>query len=150
LEVAGAGAPPVSAATGETPNATFATPACFIRSITRMTRPCGTCASALMTARISGFFACASRASGRIASSLGTRLESTTVSPAVDSSTEKTVCCSEPVAALGRSMGSVCVTMIFAVTMKMIRSTSVTSTSGVTLMPEISSSSPDGPPPATR
>ena len=52
-----------------------------------------------------------------------------------------------PVAALGRSSGSDCETMSFAVTMKMMRSTSVMSTSGVTLIPEtIPSSSPWLPP----
>ena len=46
-----------------------------------------------------------------------------------------------PSAAFGRSSGSACETMIFAVTMKMMRSTSVMSTSGVTLMPAIMPSS---------
>ena len=42
-----------------------------------MTRPCGTAASALMTARRSLFFACASFALARIASSFGTTALST-------------------------------------------------------------------------
>src|SRR5262249_37880040 len=43
--------------------------------------------------------------------------------------------------AFGRSSGTDCETMILAVTMKMMSSTSVMSTSGVTLMPTIASSS---------
>ena len=50
--------------------------------------------------------------------------------------TANTICCSLPVAARGRSMGSVCETISRAVTMKMTSSTSMMSTSGVTLMPE--------------
>ncbi len=43
-----------SAVMGETPNAILFTLACLSRSSTWMTRPCGTAASALMTARRSG------------------------------------------------------------------------------------------------
>src|SRR5262245_10907484 len=52
----------------------------------------------------------------------------------------KTTCTSVPEAALGKSSGTDCDTTIFATTMKMMRSTSVMSTSGVTLMPTIPSS----------
>src|SRR6266700_1903262 len=53
---------------------------------------------------------------------------------------EKTVCMSVPEAAFGKSRGTDCDTTIFATTMKMMRSTSVMSTSGVTLMPTMPSS----------
>src|SRR5579859_6291013 len=52
----------------------------------------------------------------------------------------KTTCTSVPEAALGKSSGTDCETTIFATTMKMMSSTSVMSTSGVTLMPTIPSS----------
>ena len=64
-------------------------------------------------------------------------LPSTCVEPSAARSTLKTDCTSVPVAAFGRSSGTDCDTMIFAVTMKMMRRTSVMSTSGVTLIPVI-------------
>src|ERR1051325_9913347 len=53
---------------------------------------------------------------------------------------ENTTCMSVPDAAFGKSRGTDCDTTIFATTMKMMRSTSVMSTSGVTLMPTMPSS----------
>ena len=70
-----------------------------------------------------------------------TTSESTRVRPSAASSTENTVWMDSPLAAFGRSISIPCETRIFAVTMKMMRSTSVTSTSGVTLMPAMSPSS---------
>src|SRR5690606_5784338 len=132
-----------SRAVGATAKAILATPACLSRSSTRITRPCSTFLSARITARMSLFLAFACRASSEIESSPATARESTRVFPSIVSSTLKTFCTSSPLAALGRSIGMPWETMILAVTMNTISNTSVTSTSGVTLMPLMMSSSSD-------
>ena len=65
-----------------------------------------------------------------------TRSELAVVTAALEGKTNRQIA-----RAFGRSINMPCETRIFAVTMKMMRSTSVTSTSGVTLMPAMSPSS---------
>ena len=101
-----------------------------------------------MIARSSGFFSRAALACARIASSLGTVFESICVVPSAASTMLNTVWMSEPDAAFGRSSGTDCETMSFAVTMKMMRRTSMMSTSGVTLIPVIASFASSCAPPA--
>ncbi len=113
-----------------------------------MSRPCSTFLSGRITARTSLLPVFAARAKGRICSSSATALESTRALPSADRSTLKIVCMLSPLADFGRSIGMPCCTMIFAVTMKMTSRTSMTSTSGVTLMPLISPSSSSAEPAA--
>src|SRR6202171_3285428 len=122
---------------GTTAKAICVTCACERRSITWMTRLCGTSPSAWMTARRSGCCASSSAARALIDSSLAVGLPSMKALPSLVSEIEKTTCTASPEAALGRVSGTAVEGAItsFAVTMKMISSTNVMSTSGVTLMP---------------
>src|SRR6266700_1861690 len=90
-----------------------------------------------MTARSSGSSASAARARSSSASSLGSGSPFTSIGPRTGRITDSMTWTSSPWAAWGRSRGTAGVTMIFAVTMKITSSTSITSTSGVTLMPEM-------------
>src|SRR5450432_447844 len=102
-----------------------------------MTRRCGTSPSAWITARRSGSCAAAARAFSVSASSFGSGAPLTSTAPRRGTITDRTTWTSSPCAAWGRSNGTAGVTMILAVTMKITSRTSMTSTRGVTLMPEM-------------
>src|SRR5882724_8595102 len=107
-----------------------------------MIRRWGTSPSAWITARSSGSPAAATRALSVRASSFASGAPLTSIGPRTGTITDRITCTASPWAACGRSRGTAGVTMIFAVTTKITSSTSMTSTSGVTLMPEIKPSLP--------
>src|SRR5882762_4020236 len=133
-----------------TAKAMLLTCACESRSMTWMTRRCGTSPSAWITARRSGCCASSWSAWSLMASSLATPRPFTELPPCLVSCTEKMTCTASPVADRGSCTPSALVgpTTSLDVTMKMISSTSMMSTNGVTLIPLIMLLPPFAAPPA--
>src|SRR5216683_2451441 len=120
---------------GSAPKAILAIPAVLIRSKVWMIRRWGTAPSALITARTSGSCPTALPATSSRASSVVAGSPLTRIGPLAGTMTENTTWISSLWLARGKSKGTAGVTMIFAVTMKMMSRTRVMSTIGVTLMP---------------